>query len=175
MDIKWDAPRRKGWVDNPAIYVNVVDIPEQIKIPTDDELRLVFGAKDFNKNKRLKTWGRSKDLSGKKILTGDPHFIGVRNGTPLHFDPSYPRYSHHLKIRVDGEIYVRGLDKQETRLTRGVFYILDTHSPHQVLNKAKGDAWNVAISIDSHERMHPQTAINMCLKYGLKANFITGE
>jgi len=174
-DVKWDAPLKDGQRSNPAVFHTMVDIPDEIKIPSDFDLMMAFQVEKFGKTKRLKTWGRSVDNEGKTILTDDPHWIAVRNGTPLHTDFKYPRYSHQLKVRVDPGTFVRGQDKVELELKRGVFYILDTHSPHQVFLKHKMDAWNVSISIDSHEMWDPQKAIETCLEWGKHADFVTGE
>lgn len=173
-DVKWDAILKEGQRSNPAVFHTKIDMPDEIIIPTDFDLMQAFGVEKFGSAKRLKTWGR-KEENGKVVLTDDPHWIAVRNGTPLHVDPKYPRYSHQLKIRVDPGTFVRGLDKQELELTRGVFYILDTHSPHQVFLKHKHDAWNVSISIDSHRMWEPQEALQACIEWGKRADFITGE
>jgi len=175
MDVKWDAPLKEDQRTNPAVFWTKVEMPPAIITPNEQQLRKAFGVTEFSKAKRLKTWGRSTDADGKTILIDDPHWIAVRNGTPLHIDPKYPRYSHQLKIRVDFGTFVRGVDKEELELTRGIFYILDTHSPHQVFLKHKMDAWNVSISIDSHQMWEPQKAIDTCIEWGKRADFITGE
>ena len=94
----------------------------------------------------------------------------------MHTDPPYPRYSHHLKIRVDLGLFVRGLDKVELKLERGLIYALDTHSPHQVFNKSKGwakhDGWNVAVSFDSDRVWDKDEAVALCLQYIDNAPFI---
>lgn len=173
-DVKWDAPLKEGQRSNPAVFHTKITMPDEIIIPDEFDLMKVFQVEKFGKGKRLKTWGR-KEENGKTVLTDDPHWIAVRNGTPLHTDPKYPRYSHQLKIRVDPGTFVRGQDREELELTRGVFYILDTHSPHQVFLKHKYDAWNISISIDSHEMWEPNEAINTCLEWGKRADFVTGE
>ena len=99
MDVKWDVPLKAGQRSNPAVFHTMVDIPPEIHFPSDDDLKKAFQVDEFGKTKRLKTWGRKVE-KGKTILTNDPHWIAVRNGTPLHVDPRYPRYSHHLKIRL---------------------------------------------------------------------------
>ena len=113
MDIKWDTPLRDGQKDHPVVYSELVDLPKDVFFPDDLSLKLIFKTDGY----KLQTWGRSKDSDGKTILTNDPHWIAVRKSTPLHFDPKYPRYSHHLKIRVDDGIYVRGKAKKELKWT----------------------------------------------------------
>ena len=175
MDVKFDAPLKNDQKTNPAIFHTTIDLPSSIITPNEQQLREVFGVKDFTKAKRLKTWGRSIDKEGNTILIDDPHWLAVRNGTPLHIDPKYPRYSHQLKIRVDFGTFVRGVDLEELELKRGVFYILDTHSPHQVFIKHKMDAWNISISIDSWNMWEPKKAIKTLIDWGLNYDFITGN
>ena len=175
MEVKWDSQLNDGQRSNPAVFYTKIEMPKNIILPNEMQLKKAFGVDEFSKAKRLKTWGRSVDKNGKTILIDDPHWIAVRNGTPLHIDPAYPRYSHQLKIRVDHGTFVRGADREELMLERGLFYILDTHSPHQVFLKHKFDAWNVSISIDSWNMWEPEKAIQTCLDWGSKADFITGE
>lgn len=171
MDVPWTYQLKSHQSANPIIHVRQVKLPENFVMPTDEQLKRVFGVKEFKpKQSRLKTWGRSVDDAGKTILQNDPHWIAVRNGTPLHYDPKYPRYSHHLKIRVDGATFVRGLSKLELNLQRGTFYIFDTHSPHQVL--APEGAWNVSISVDSDNILCADETVAACIEYGLTAGFI---
>ena len=158
-EVKWGSALKAGQRGNPVMYAAKVDLPYFVKVPTDSELEEIFKTKGF----KLQTWGRSKGKDGKYIRENDPHWIGVRGGTPLHIDPAYPRYSHHLKVRVDDGISVRGMDKAELPLFRGVFYILDTHSPHQILNNNGG--WNVAVSIESKEMLDPKDCATRSIQY----------
>mgnify|MGYP005988199319 CR=1 FL=1 len=175
MDVGWDYKLDDGQRDNPVVFATSVELPDGIVFPNEYALRAAFKTDEFKKNSsRLKAWGRKKDKSGKTVFEDDPHWIAVRNGTPLHMDPPYPRYSHHLKIRVDEGIFVRGLSREELKLTRGTFYILDTHSPHQVFNKAKFDGWNVAVSIDSYNILPADDAIERCVNFALSHDFTTG-
>ena len=160
-DVSWGYKLKEGQIENPAVFAAKIDLPDFIKIPTDEQLETIFETKGY----KLQTWGRTKDSKGKEVRTNDPHWIGVRKGTPLHTDFAYPRYSHHLKIRVDDGIIVRGLNKMELELERGIFYILDTHSPHQVLHKKKSAIWNVAVSIDSHEMLDPRECIKKSIEF----------
>lgn len=167
-DVSWNKPLLPDQRPNPVVYFTEVDLPKTVLIPTDEQLEKIFITKGY----RLQTWGRTKTKDGKDVKTNDPHWIGVRNGTPLHTDRAYPRYSHHLKVRVDDGIFVRGKNKVELELKRGVFYILDTHSPHQVLHKNKGAVWNVAVSIDSHTILDPAECISRSIIYAM-SNDIT--
>ena len=176
MDVPWSYQITGDQRTNPAVFAAHVKLPDSVRSPDNNDLLKVWNKKNFSKsNKLLTTWNRAKDKDGKAKLIDDPHWIAVRNGTPLHIDPKYPRYSHHLKIRVDAETICRGLDKQELVLQRGLFYILDTHSPHQVL--VRGDnknAWNVAVSIDSHEPLPPEKTMQRCLLYAMTTDFLAG-
>ena len=163
MDVTWQYKLKDTQRSNPVVYNTDIVLPTIIPIPSDKDLSLIFKTDSFS----LQTWSRAIDKKGKTILTNNAHWIGVRGQTPLHYDPKYPRYSHHLKIRVDEGISVRGLSKEELILKRGVFYILDTHSPHQVLSKNKY-AYNIAVSIDSHEVINPQKAISQCIDFALR-------
>jgi hypothetical protein len=177
MDIDWNYQLQDHQRDNPVVYSTKVKMNDQIAIPTNEQLCQVFGVESFRPGgKRLKTWGRKVDDNGKTILENNPHLIAVKHGTPLHFDPKYPRYSHHLKIRVDPGVFVRGMNKKELALTRGVFYILDARSPHQVIHKhPDNDQWNVSLSIDSSEILHPAKTIMRLLMYGKAVDFVTGD
>lgn len=168
MDITWNYKLKADQKDNPVVYYQKINIPNSIPYPTNEDLQKIFKTDSFS----LQTWGRAKDINGKTILTNNPHWIAVRGSTPLHLDPKYPRYSHHLKIRVDEDISVRGLNKKELKLERGTFYILDTHSPHQV--KAKKGYYNVAVSIDSKTILPVNKTISKCLDFALTHNILYG-
>ncbi len=160
-DVSWKTPLKEGQRPNPAVFSVKIDLPDYVPVPSNQQLEAIFKTKGY----KLQTWGRTKDSKGKDIRTNDPHWIGVRNGTPLHTDFAYPRYSHHLKVRADDGIVVRGLNKVELLLERGTFYILDTHSPHQVLHKDKSAVWNVAVSIDSNELLDPSDCIKRMVQF----------
>ena len=165
-EIKWDEPFRPQWSPCPVVdYLDVgwriAGLPE----PQEGDLQKIFTGKGF----KLQTWGRPKDSAGKTIVLEAPHWIAVRGQTPLHYDPRYPRYSHHLKLRVDPGIKVRGWNKQEFELRRGIYYVLDTHSPHQVM--APQGAWNVAVSMDAHKPMDRAQALDMLIGYARTAKF----
>tara|TARA_R110000803_G_scaffold28011_8_gene65118 strand:- start:7755 stop:8264 length:510 start_codon:yes stop_codon:yes gene_type:complete len=168
MDLKWDYQLKPGQRSNPVVHVEQVDLPASIVIPGDADLLKVFKTGGY----RLQTWGRPKDASGKDIRKMAAHWIAVRGGTPLHTDPAYPRYSHHLKIRVDPGTFVRGMNKVELELARGMFYILDAHSPHQVFHKLEPKAWNVAVSIDNDRPIIVEQAIAACLRYAEKGGIL---
>jgi hypothetical protein len=159
MDLKWDVTMKPEWAENPVVHHQYVELSDSIKIPATEDLLKTFKTPAYT----LQTWKRSKDITGKTILENDPHWIAVRGSTPLHIDPRYPRYSHHLKLRVDPGIAIRGHDKVELQLVRGLFYILDTHSPHQVT--APKGAWNVAVSIDSKTILPARATIAKCLMF----------
>lgn len=151
------------------VHHEQVDLPGSLVLPTDEMLAKVFPRAGFS----LQTWGRTQALEGGVKLACDPHWIAVRGGTTLHLDPKYPRYSHHLKVRVDPDIICRGMDKTELKLVRGTFYILDAGSPHQVVCRGPGK-WNVAVSVDSDIVLNPREVIRACKLYALTTPFLVG-
>ena len=180
MNLSWDYKLNSALCDsqrtNPVVLHKLIKFPSGVLFPTEAHLKKAFNQKgEFRKDGgRLKAWGRDeKNLSGKYEV--DPHWIAVRNGTPLHQDPPYPRYSHQLFIRFDDNIRVRGMDKVETALQRGSIYILDTHSPHQVFNISKDKGgWYVACSFDAHTMWDLDKASKLCLEFILNNSFYKG-
>lgn len=171
MDWSWDKPLKPDQRSNPVMHIELVDLDEHgVAVPTDAELEQIFRGAGY----RLQTWNRSADSDGKKRVLNDPHWLAVRGGTPLHVDPRYPRFSHQLKVRVDTGIYVRGFDREETMLRRGTFYILDTHSPHQVFHKDNTGAWNVTASIDHNIMLNPASTLKRLLEYVKGAHILDG-
>ena len=57
-------------------------------------------------------------------------------------------------------------------MKRGLFYILDTHSPHQVYTANMRATWNIAVSIDFHKPHDPKEAIEKCLNYSREKDFV---
>ena len=173
MDFKKNHEFLKKMSINPVVMSNYLDLPNSFINPSNEEIDSVM------KNSNIKTWGRTKG-----VLELDPHWICLsfkkRRKAPLHIDPLYPRYSHHFKIRVDDGIVCGGLPedypqfpKNESRkvlnMKRGLFYILDTHSPHQVYTTNNTAIYNLAISIDSHKILDMQKCLELCFEYA-KAN-----
>jgi len=163
----WNTPLRADQNDNPVMFSAIVDLQSSIIPPPSWELEKIFKTKSY----KLQTWGRAKNKDGKDIKENNPHWIALRASTPLHTDPAYPRYSHHLKIKVDDGISVRGINKKQLLLKRGIFYILDTHSPHQVVNENGG--WNIAVSIDCKKMLEPLDCVKRCMQYALIYKNIT--
>lgn len=175
MDVPWTYTLKPHQRSNPVVHYEFIDIPLSIKKPSESDMLKVWGLQKFGKGKYLKTWGRSKNADGSEILVDDPHFIAVRNGTPLHYDPKYPRYSYQLKLRVDGGTFVRGMDRKELELKRGIFYVLDSHSPHQVFLKYPNpSAWNISASIDSYDLINFRQTRERLLSFASTANILTG-
>ena len=57
------------------------------------------------------------------------------------------------------------MDLVELELKRGTFYILDTHSPHQVFHKDKRAVWNVAVSVDCSEVLTADEVLPLAIAY----------
>ena len=167
-NIKWGTPLKEGQRPNPVVYVSYVDLPADIIEPSEEQLAQVF---DGTPTSRIKTWARKKGSDGKAILEHDPHWIATKKGLGLHNDPRYPRYTHHLKIKVDEGIYTRGVDLAETKLQRGLFYILDTHSPHQILHKNRQAVCNVSVSVDSYDILDEKIILPQMLEFARTTDF----
>ena len=161
MEFKWDQELKEGQKSNPVCHYKKVDLPSGFFEPSDEELSTIFPTKNYT----LQTWARAKTPDGKIITVNDPHWLAVRGGTPLHTDPRYPRYSHQLKIRVGDGVVMRGKDKVETPLATGVFYILDTHSPHQVYCTQDKKAWNITVSLDHKIMLNPLKTLPRLLQW----------
>lgn len=146
MKFDWDAELEPHMRPNPVVHYEVVDFPDDVPEYGPDDILKIFRTEGAN----LKTWNRAVDRKGNTVLKNDPHWLCVRRGTPLHTDPKYPRYSHQLKLYVGEGVISRGYNKEAVDLKRGVFYILDTHSPHQVYHTKRGREhdWNLSVSID---------------------------
>jgi len=164
-DVNWNYKLEDDQSDNPVVFSRIITLPKGFPYPKDEDL--LGPSKIFKTDgTRLRTWGRKKDKNGKVMWQDSPHWIGTRRGTPLHRDELYPRYTHQLKVRVDDGIYARGLNKEEIKLERGLFYILDTHSPHQVFRKKEDAYWNISVSIDSYDLLPVDETIRRCINYG---------
>jgi hypothetical protein len=164
VDVKRDYELKEWQTGKPVLHHQVIGLPPEIRFPEEDVLNEIFPGT----NHSLKTWGRAGDT---KVL--DPHWIGVRKPTAMHMDPSYPRYSHHLVLRCD-DMWLWGLDKERVPCVRGMFYILDGHSPHQLAGEKqkRGAAaqWYVAVSYDtSDEPADPKDVIPLLLEYAKNA------
>lgn len=164
MNVPWSIELKEGQRPDPVVFSTYVALPEGFIYPTDEMLSTIF----TTGSTQIRTWGRTP-----KTKAMDPHWIGLRGGTGLHTDPAYPRYSHHLKIRVDEGFSVQGLSKQPFPLTRGLFYILDAHSPHQVLCKGPDKlGFNIAISMDAKFPLEVRHAVDRLIEYGTQADFL---
>lgn len=166
MNVKWDIELKPHQLRNPVMYWQMVDLPEDMLIPCEDDLRKIF----TTNQQSLKTWGRT---SG-QINGTEPHWIGVHKQTPLHMDPAYPRYTHHLLLKVDG-FSLRGVDKVELPLQRGIYVQIDTHSPHQLYAKEDKALWYLAVSMDSKTPVSKGYAIPNLIRYAQKYPLITDK
>lgn len=166
MNVKWDIELKPHQVSNPVMYSTIVDLPADLLLPHENELRKIF----VTEKQSLKTWGRtSGELNGT-----EPHWIGVHKQTPLHVDPAYPRYTHHLLLKVDG-FCLRGVDKVETPLVRGTYAQIDTHSPHQLYAKTDTALWYLAVSMDSKTPLSKGYVIPNLIRYALNNPLLTDE
>lgn len=117
---------------------------------TDGVLELAFGE---GKSRKIKSWGH--------VGEDQAHWLVTRGGTPMHTDPAYLRYTHHLILRNDGW-RLRGFkdDEHADPLTVGVMYCLDAHSPHQVVPDPRlafpgKPGYKVQAAVDKGEPLEP--------------------
>jgi hypothetical protein len=165
MDLSWKTKLKPDQRANPILEICDVPLNDSYLKPTNEMLNVVFPSEKH----QLKTWGRKA-----RTKTHDPHWIGVKHKTPLHYDPAYPRYSHHLVLRADGHT-IRGMSKNEVAIQRGTFYVLDGHSPHQLLTNDKKSIWYLAVSIDSDNSMTVDDVVMVLLEFALTADFFKKE
>lgn len=119
---------------NPILDVKFLTIPG-VEI-ADEQLEMIFG----KKRRGLKTWnGKGKDL----------HWLACRNGIPLHTDPGFNRYAYQMVVRNDGWA-LGGLENEASEIPPGAVYILDTHSPHELVRSVTCEGrWFAAVGFDS--------------------------
>jgi hypothetical protein len=122
----WDKARLiEDWMTaDPVLYRENLDLPFSIRPPTSQDLLTIFPKQKHS----LQTWNRTAG-----VLIDDPHWIGICGASPMHTDFKYPRYTHHLLLKCD-ELGLAGISGNVAVLKRGSFIVLDTHSPHQVVN-----------------------------------------
>ena len=167
-DWKYGTPLRKGMVGDPVLHYEMVDldvlgVPE----PTDAEMEQIF----VKKASKVRTWNRRHTPQGVALKVNDPHWLAVKKGVQCHIDTGFPRYSHQLKVRVDPNTFITGNDEIQYPLVRGLYYILDAHSPHEVLATGADSFWNVTAAIDHNIQLNPDTTLKRLLEY-VKTNHI---
>jgi hypothetical protein len=118
------------------------------------DLKYIF--KD--KKHKLKTWGNN-------IGTSSPHYIGVQKQTPLHTDKGYNKFTHHLILYCDSTFVLRGLNKKEIKPQKGLYFVLDGHSPHQLLAKQKNEGYYLSVSMDSNKILQTDYVIERFLDF----------
>ena len=156
MNWSWSKPLADHMKSNPVLYSETLELSEDTVMPDLDTLGEIFPGTAHS----LKTWGRTEG-----VLHLDPHWIGVRNQTPLHVDPRYPRYTHHLLLRVD-DFVLRGMDEIESEpLVRGTYIVVDTHSPHQLKANSRDALWYVGVSIDADDPLPAAEVVPSLLAY----------
>lgn len=120
---------------------------------SDEALEVVFGP---GGSRKLKSWGH--DERG-------VHWLATRNGSFMHQDLTYVRYTHHLLLRNDGW-RLRGFvdDERPPVLVVGHMYCLDTHSPHQVVRddrlfqESGLPHYKLQLAVDRPEPLSPEEA-----------------
>ena len=168
-----DKPLSEGMRRNPVVEcrdawpeIRARGLESRLPEPSTAELaRAIPGYQ----SPHLQTWGRSS--SGELVL--DPHWIAVSQGTSLHTDMKYPRYSHQLYLRVDPFV-LHGVAFRQTKLFRGYYVCFDTHSPHKVSKLDRAACWYFAASVDSHAAEPADKMIPMLLDYASTAPLFAG-
>ena len=159
----FDVPLKDFQISNPVVAITNIDLSDMYICPTNETMDNLFPVK----NQSLRTWGRAVG----QHKGNDPHWMRIKKGTPLHTDPLYQRYSHHLVLKADG-YGLRGYDKVETQIGRGTVYVLDVHSPHQVTYHDENNLWYLSVSMDCDSIMDWQESIPILCEYALTAPFV---
>lgn len=133
--------------------VEIMSVPVHERVIETAFLDRIFG----KKAKGLKTWPKAGDL---------PHWLACRNGIKLHTDPKFSRYAYQMVIRNDGWA-MGGFDPEiVTILQPGACYILDTHSPHELVKTldCRG-RYFVGVGFDSNELLSLSEAATRLIAY----------
>ena len=156
---------------NPVLHYQIVDLAAA-GVPEIDrqDLDKVF----VTKGSRLRTWNRAKTEAGVTIKENDPHWICVKSGVGFHVDKGFPRYSYQLKLLVDPDTYALGAIDAEYILMRGVYYVLDTHSPHSIEVRSKSSTWNLSASIDSGHLLDTKESLTRLISYAKTTRVLDG-
>ena len=167
MNLQWGDSLKDGELSNPVIWDREVEADPPLPYPSIGDLRRIWpkGTKGWS----LKTWNRTPG-----VRTLDPHWIGVYNGTTLHNDIGYPRYTHQLILRADNYC-IRGRDHVRTKLARGHCISVDTHSPHQLWALDASALWYVAASIDAKTRLRLEEVLPDLIAFARTNPFLTRE
>lgn len=120
----FDAPLLPDEVADPIVWRAKPDDERTAlaaQVDSSDAMLASFGI--TGNTRKLKSWGHHP-ISG-------AHWLLTRNGTGVHTDRAYLRYSCQIVLRNDGT-RIRGKDEFTLHPpeTPGAFYCLDTWSPH---------------------------------------------
>lgn len=165
MNLPKNYVLKPGQLADPILWRGTLAPPEGGFVPKATAIKMLFAIFGAGKGSRLQTWARDpNDPDG-------PHWIGVRQGTGLHTDPRYPRYTHQLVVYNDGWA-VGGFKKIVTPdpWTVGTVFCLDTHSPHILLAdprlRVHGNAWYyLAASMDSKVPLSQEQSVPRLLDF----------
>lgn len=145
-------PDRVGVPVRWLVRTSVVERGHQVDV-SDPAMHAVLGA---GTRRALKSFGHDAD---------GVHFLLHRDGTTLHTDTAYLRYSAQLVLRNDGTRIRGEADAPEDwhpPLAVGTMYLLDTHSPHQGLADSRLECprapMKAVIAVDRPEPITPAEA-----------------
>lgn len=167
MDIKPGYVLRPDQREDPIlwrIWLASDEIRRLIATATPKGRRMAIDHFGPGRSKRLATWGRDP------ANPDGPHWIGVRNGTTLHTDPRYPRYTHQLVIH-NGGWSLAGIhrDLEGEPFDVGAAFCCDTHSPHILTPDSQiegpSDPYYLAASMDAAEPIPMTDAIPSLLRF----------
>lgn len=149
--------------ENPIVYKEYLDEATTNSLPvlTDELLYKIFPR---NNSFSINTWDRLT-----KVRENDVHMTGLKGSIGFHTDPAFPRFTHQLKLRVDQEIYTVGWGGVRLNLVRGLFYILDTHSPHKI-DAPDNQSFNISVSIDSKTPYPSEQILPTMIAYARSLN-----
>ena len=151
-----DRPNPVVWYVRTQVLEHGVDVGDEV-------MRHHFGT---GRGKRIKSFGHDPE---------GVHFLLTRDGTIVHTDKAYTRFTHQLVLRNDGN-RLRGLARLDgpehtwhPPLTVGSMYCLDTHSPHQGLkdprlNPGPSPIYKAVIAVDRDEWLPPPEAWRLLLR-----------
>ena len=139
----------RWWVRSPV---------EAVPPAPDTTLEAAFGGP--TRSRKLRSWGHDPD---------GVHWLATVNGTILHTDPAYRRYTFHLVVRNDGW-RIRGIsDEHHPPMTPGALYCLDTHSPHAVVRDDRlpwtPPGYKLQIALDADEILTAQEVWPLLRRY----------
>lgn len=152
---------KPGMTTQPLLWVNRWEDLTQAQLPavTEADCQEIFG--DTGTTRRLRTFGHEH---GNPRNGRDPHFITIRNGYPMHWDPGFVRFTHHVVLLNQGYA-VTGIAGIEAELmTSGAMYCIDSHSPHAVIRDPRLEdegIYKLQAAVDADQPLDPLAVVQL--------------